>query len=221
MERKGLADTVLSSVEERYEWQSFLGLLWVLDVSAVDPVLYQGCMTAAWQLREKSIISRRALMNACGLGFQNSSLELDLLLAALVRDEVLEPIPSAPFCFRVRAKNWTDPESAYAGDGRSALVGAVRQEQSQRFRILGELGQVLSTRALSEKRRREIRMEIARVREIYDATWLELANAIGGDRATVIRRWIEGSTEPLIQQLELPLGNDGISDREGEERCNK
>lgn len=216
-----MADAVLPSVEERYEWQSFLGLLWVLDVSAVDPMLYQRCLRAAWQLREKSIISRRALINACGLGFHDPSLELDLLLAALVRDEVLEPIPSAPFCFRVGAKNWTDPESAYAGDGRSALVGAVRQEQSQRFRILGELGQVLSTRALSGKRQREIRTEIARVRDIYEATWLELANAIGGGRASAIRCRIERSVEPVIQQLELPLGNDRSSDRKGEERCNK
>ena len=154
MEKKNLADAVLPSVEERYEWQSFLGLLPVLDLSAVDPVRYQRCMRAVWELREKVTITRSALMVACGLAFHDSSLESDLLLAALVRDEVLEPVPSAPFCFRVRA-------------------------------------------------------------------WLEFANTIDGNDANTTRSSIERSAEPVIQQLELPMDNDRISFRQGEERCNK
>ena len=78
MEKKNLADAVLPSVEERYEWQSFLGLLPVLDLSAVDPVRYQRCMRAVWELREKVTITRSALMDACGLAFHDSSLESDL-----------------------------------------------------------------------------------------------------------------------------------------------
>ncbi len=221
MGNKHLSNGLVPSIEERHEWQSFLGLLPALDVSAVDPVLHQRCLAAAWQLRRRSRISRSALLRASGLEFQSSTLEFDLLLALLVRDEVLEPIVSSPFCFRVCASNWTDPESAYAADERPGLIGAVQQEQSERLRILDELAHCLRRPALREERARAIRAEIARLHEIYEATWLELANAVGGHCAEAIRNSIEHSMEPVRQQLELPLGEQKNSDLEGEGRCNK
>ena len=39
--------------------------------------------------------------------------------------------------------------------------------------------------------------------------------------AETIRGEIERSVEPVTQQLELPLGEDRISDVEGEELCSK
>jgi hypothetical protein len=152
---------------------------------------------------------------------QGPTLEFDLLLASLVREEVIEPIVSTPFCFRVRARNWTDPESAYAADECSQLVEAVRQEQSERFRILAELSQRLKNQGLPEKGSLSIRAEIDRLQRIYEASWLELASAVGARAAETIRGEIEGSVEPVTQQLELTLGGNKNSDVEGEERCSK
>jgi len=221
MEKRHLADPALAAVEERYEWLSFLGLLPVLDVSRIDPVLYQRFLTAARKLGGSSNVSRTALLRACGFELEGPSFESDLILAALVRNEILEPIKSESFCFRVRARNWTDTDSAYAADQSSALVDAIRREQSQRLRILDELDQRLRARPLAENRDDAHRMEIATVREIYEATWLELAKAIGDSGAETIRNSIERSMEPVMRQLELPLVNNKNSDREGEERCNK
>jgi hypothetical protein len=186
-----------------------------------DPVLHQRCLAAAWQLRGRSRISRSAWLRASGLEFQGPSLEFDLLLASLVRDEVLEPIVSDPFCFRVCASDWTDPESAYGADEPPALLGAVQQEPSERLRILGELAHCLRRPTLREKRARAIRAEIARLHQMYEATWLELANAVGGRCAEAIRNSIERSMEPVRRQHELPLGEQKNSEIEGEERCNK
>ena len=221
MKKRHLADPALPAVEERYEWLSFLGLLPVLDVSRIDPVLYQRFLTAARKLGGSSNVSRTALLRACGFALEGPSFESELILAALVRNEILEPIPSEAFCFRVRARNWTDPDSAYVADQCSALVDAIRREQIQRLRILDQLDQGLRARQLAENREDAHRMKIARVREIYEATWLELAKAIGGSAAERIRKSIERSMEPAIQQLELPLVSNKNSDREGEERCNK
>jgi len=45
--------------------------------------------------------------------------------------------------------------------------------------------------------------------------------SIGARAAETICGEIERSVEPAIQQLELPLGEDRISDVEGEELCSK
>ncbi len=221
MSKKDLTDAVLPSIEERHEWQSFLGLLPALDLSGVDPVLYQRCLVAVWQFRETARISRNALLQASGLGFHGPALECDLLLAALVGDEVIEPIVSSPFCFRVRDRNWTDPESAYAADESSALIDSVRQEQLERFRIFEELDQRLKNQGLREKRVRATRAEIDRLRQIYESTWAELADAVGSKCAETIRSDIERSIESVTRQLDLPLSERRNSDLEGEDRCNK
>ena len=76
MTEKGLSDSGCRSAELRYEWQSFLGLLPVLDLQAMDPVMYQRCLTAVWRSR-KSAISRTDLQQAAGLAFQASDLEVE------------------------------------------------------------------------------------------------------------------------------------------------
>ena len=106
MTEKGLSDSGRRSAELRYEWQSFLGLLPVLDLRPMDPVLYQRCLTAVWRSR-KSAISRTDLQQAAGLAFQEETLDFDLLVAQLVREEILEPIVSSPFHFQIRRRNWT------------------------------------------------------------------------------------------------------------------
>jgi hypothetical protein len=73
---------------------------------------------------------------------------------------------------------------------------------------------------LRAKRARAIRAEIAGLREIYEAAWLEPANAVVG-RAEAIRNSIEHSMELVRQQLELRLGEQKNSEIEGEERCKK
>ena len=158
MTENGLSDSGCRSAELRHEWQSFLGLLPVLDLRPTDLVLYQRCQTAVWRSR-KSAISRTDLLQAAGLGFQAETVDFDLLLAQLVREEILEPIISSPFHFQIRRRNWTHPESAYAADDRRSLSAIVREEQAARFRMLGLLDARILNPRLPEKRVQQVRKE--------------------------------------------------------------
>ena len=204
MTEKGLSDTGQRSAELRYEWHSFLGLLPVLDLRPMDLVLYQRCLTAVWRSR-KSAISRTDLQRAVGVAFQEETLDFDLLIAQLVREEILEPIISSPFHFQIRRRNWTNPESAYAADDRLSLTAITREEQAGRFRMLGVLTTRISNLRLPEKRVQQIRKERDELEGIYEATWLELENAIGSQAAEAIRKSVEETTEAGAIQLDLPL----------------
>lgn len=75
------------------------------------------------------------------------------------------------------------------------------------------------TSALSERRAQQILKERDALERIYEATWLELANAIGSNVAERIRKTVEQAKEVIALQLELPL--DVNFDLEGEGRCNQ
>ena len=220
MTEKGLSDSGRRSAELRYEWQSFLGLLPLLDLRPMDPVLYQRCLTAVWRSR-KSAISRRDLQRAAGLAFQEETLDFDLLVAQLVREGILEPIVSSPFDFQIRRRNWTNPESAYVADDRLSLSAISREEQTARFRMLGLLDARILNPRLPEKRVQQIRKERDELERTYEATWLELENAIGGKVAEAIRKSLESMREAGAVQLELPLEKKRNFDLEGEARCNQ
>ena len=206
MTEKGLSDIEHRSVDTRYEWQSFLGLLPVLDLQPVDPVLYQRCLGAVWLLRGKRTISRTALRRVAGLDFLPETLESDLLLGQLVREEILEPIISSPFDFQIRRRNWTN---LYAADNRISLSGIAREEQTARFRALRVLGAHIDNLRVPQRRVQQIRRERDDLERIYGATWLELENAIGGDAAERIRKSVEETKEVIELQLELPLDVKG------------
>ena len=186
----------------------------------MDPVLYQRCLTAVWRSR-KSAISRTDLQRAAGLAFQEETLDFDLLVAQLVREGILEPIVSSPFDFQIRRRNWTNPESAYAADDRLSLSAISREEQTARFRMLGLLDARILNPRLPEKRVQQIRKERDELERIYEATWLELENAIGSKAAEGIRKNVEETTEADAAQLELPLEKKRHFDLEGEARCNQ
>jgi hypothetical protein len=195
-------------------------LLPVLDLQPMDPVLYQRCLTAVWRSR-KSAISRTDLQQAAGLAFQEETLDFDLLVARLVREGILEPIVSSPFHFQIRRWNWTNPESAYAADDRLSLSAISREEQTARFRMVGVLSARIGNPRLPEKRVQQIRKERDELERIYEATWLELENAIGSKAAEAIRKNVEDTTEADAVQLELPLEKKRNFDLEGEARCNQ
>jgi hypothetical protein len=220
MTEKGLSDSGRRSTELRYEWQSFLGLLPLLDLRPMDPVLYQRCLTAVWRTR-RSAISRTDLQRSAGLAFQEETLDFDLLVAQLVREGILEPIVSSPFHFQIRRRNWTNPESAYAADDRLSLSAISREEQTARFRMVGVLSARISDLRLSERRVQQIREQRGELQGIYEATWLELENAIGSKAAEGIRKNVEETTEADAVQLELPLEKKRTFDLEGEARCNQ
>ena len=220
MTEKGLSDTGQRSAELRHEWHSFLGLLPVLDLRPMDLVLYQRCLTAVWRSR-KSAISRTDLQRSVGVAFQEETLDFDLLVAQLVREEILEPIISSPFHFQIRRRNWTHPESAYAADDRRSLSAIAREEQAGRSRMLGLLDARILNPRLPEKRVQQIRKERDELERIYEATWLELENAIGSKAAEAIRKSVEETTEAGAVQLELPLEKKRNFDLEGEARCNQ
>jgi hypothetical protein len=220
MTERGLSNSGHRSAELWHEWQSFLGLLPVLDLQPMDPVLYQRCQTAVWRSRN-SAISRTDLQQAAGLGFQAEAVNFDLLLARLVREEILEPIVLSPFRFQIRRRNWTNPESAYAADDRLSLSAISREEQTGRFRMLGVLSARIRNPGLPEKRVQLIRKERDELERIYEATWLELENAISSQAAEAIRKSVEETREAGAVQLELPLGKKTTFDLEGEARCNQ
>ena len=221
MTEKGLSDSGRRSAELRYEWQSFLGLLPVLDLRPMDPVLYQRCLTAVWRSR-KSAISRTDLQQGAGVAFQEETLDFDLLVAQLVREEILEPIVSSPFHFQIRRRNWTNPESAYAADDRLSLSAISREEQIRRASGCSDCWMLVSTTPrLPEKRVQQIRKERDELEQIYEATWLELENAIGSKAAEAIRKSVEETTEAGGVQLDLPLEKKRNFDLEGEARCNQ
>jgi len=220
MTEKGLLDTGQRSDQLRYEWHSFLGLLPVLVLQPTDPVLYQRCLTTVWRSR-KCAISRTDLKQAAGLGFQTETVAFDLLLAQLVREEILEPIVSSPFHFQLQRRNWTNPESAYAADDRRSVSAIVREEQAARFRMLGLLDARILNPRLPEKRVQRVRKERDELGQIYEATWLELENAIGSQSAEAIRKSVEETREAGVFQLELPLEQKRTLDLEGEARCNQ
>jgi hypothetical protein len=161
------------------------------------------------------------LQQAAGLGFQAETLGFDLLIAQLVRDRILEPIVSSPFHFQIRRWNWTNPESVYAADDRLSLIAISREEQTARFRMVGLLSARISNPRLPEKRVQQIRKERDELERIYEATWLELENAIGSKAAEAIRKSVEETTEAGAVQLELPLEKNRNFDLEGEAKCNQ
>jgi hypothetical protein len=161
------------------------------------------------------------LQQAAGLGFQAETLGFDLLIAQLVRDRILEPIVSSPFHFQIRRWNWTNPESVYAADDRLSLIAISREEQTARFRMVGLLSARISNPRLPEKRVQQIRKERDELERIYEATWLELENAIGSKVAEAIRRSLESMREAGAVQLELPLEKKRDFDLEGEARCDQ
>ena len=167
------------------------------------------------------MISRTELQQVAGLHFQEETLDFDLLVAQLVREEILEPIISSPFHFQIRRRNWTNPESAYAADDRLSLTAITREEQTARFQMLGVLNARISNPRLPEKRVQQIHKERDELERIYEATWVELENAIGGKVAEAIRKSVEETTEAGAVQLELPLEKKRHFDLEGEARCNQ
>ena len=221
MTEKGLSDPEHRPAEIWHEWQSFLGLLPVLDLRPVDPVVYQRCLAAVWLSRGKRTISRAGLQRIVGLDFRAETLDSDLLLAQLVREEILEPIVSNPFNFQIRRGDWTNPESAYAADDPLSLSRIAREEQTARFRTLRVLGANIDNLRLPQKRVQQFRKERDDLERIYEATWLELENAIGSDTAERIRKSVEETKEVIELQLDLPLDVKGNLDLEGEARCNQ
>ena len=144
-----------------------------------------------------------------------------MLIAQLVRDRILEPIVSSPFHFQIRRWNWTNPESVYAADDRLSLIAISREQQTARFRMVGLLSARISNPRLPEKRVQQIRKERDELERIYEATWLELENAIDSKAAEAIRKCVEETTEAGAVQLELPLEKKRNFDLEGEAKCNQ
>ena len=102
-----------------------------------------------------------------------------------------------------------------------SLIAISREEQTARFRMLGVLSARISDLRLSERRVQQIREQRGELERIYEATWLELENAIGAQAAEAIRKSVEETREAGAVQLELPLGKKTTFDLEGEARCNQ
>jgi hypothetical protein len=198
MRNRELRDLQSPDTEERREWQSFLGLVPMLDVGAVEPVLYQRCLAVVWRMRARGSISRADLGRHAGL-------DLELVMALLIRERVIDPILSAPFRFQIQIRNSTNPESADAADRTSALTGIAREEQAARFGILQSLTAAISNVHLPDTRAQKVKKQWDELSQIYEATWLELGDAIGSRSAEGVRRGVEHTCRAPAEQMELPL----------------
>ena len=137
-----------------------------------------------------------------GLGFAGDALGVDLLLARLVRERVLAPIESRPFRFRVMERR-CHPDSTYAGDDEQSLTQGACEEQSIRLRTIHDLERRLTDSRCTGKHEDRLRTDLNDLREIYEAAWLELENAIGTERARECRCQIESQTFGASEQLVL------------------
>jgi len=98
--------------QERHEWQSFLALHALLDVSAVDAALYRRCLGALWLLRRQDVVTRADLVRATGLEFHKSP---DLLIAQLIREQVLARFPRGHSPFESERKAGRTPSRTMPG----------------------------------------------------------------------------------------------------------
>ena len=171
----------------------------MLDVGAVDPVLYQHCLAVVWRMRARGSISRADFGRHAGF-------DLELVMALLIRERVIDPILSAPFRFQIQIRNSTNPESAYAADRTAALTGITREEQTARLGILQSLTAAISNGHLPERRAQKVKKERDELARIYEATWLELEDAIGSRAAEAVRRGVERTCGAGAEQMELSLG---------------
>ena len=134
-----------------------------------------------------------------------------------------------PGLYRIdeRPLDLQDAIRAVAGPDRGAIatfVGTTRNHhdgRSVRFRMLGLLDARILNPRLPEKRVQQIRRERDELERIYEATWLELENAIGSQAAEAIRKSVEETTEAGAVQLDLPLEKKRNFDLEREARCNQ
>lgn len=176
------------------------------------------CISVAW--RRCGSRAKANLVIGERPGIAGSTLDFDLLLASLVRDEVLAPIVSTPFCFRVRARKRPirsqhmlpmNPHSWLAPRGRNNQSGSGFSQKDQRLKNEG----------FSEKRARSIWAEINRLWQTYEASWVELQMRSAASWPRRFGGNAERSVERVTQQLELALGEHRSFDVEGEERCKK
>ena len=198
MRNRELRNRKSPDAEERREWQSFLGLMPMLDVGAVDPVLYQHCLAVIWRMRARGSISRT------DLGW-HAGFDLELMMALLIRERVIDPILSDPFRFQIQIRNSTNPESAYAADRTAGVTGITRQEQNARFGILQSLTTAISNGHLPDTRAQKVKKHWDELSQIYEATWLELGDAIGSRAADEVRRGVEHTCRAPAEQMELSL----------------
>ncbi len=195
-------DVALPSAEERHEWASFLALLPMFDLREIDSGQYQRCLRALSRWSNSGRISRDDLKVRAGLGFAGDALGVDVLLARLVRERVLTPIESRPFRFRVVERR-CHPDSTYAGDDEQSLTQGACEEQSIRLRTIHDLERRFADPRCTRKHEDRLRKDLIDLREIYEAAWLELENAIGTERACECRRQIESQTFGGSEQLAL------------------
>lgn len=200
----------LPSAEERHEWASFLALLPMFDLRDVDSEQYQRCLCALSRCSKSGRISREELKARAGLSFTGDALGIDLLLAKLVRERVLDPIESRPFRFRVLERR-CHPDSAYADDDQQSLTQGACEEQSIRLRTIYDLERRLADPASTRKHEDRLRKHLDDLREVYQAAWLELENAIGTERASKCRCQIESQTFDGSEQLVLLFPQNKIS----------
>jgi hypothetical protein len=102
MLRKDLARYEPELIDQRREWESFLGLIGVLALEAADRRIYDRCRDAIRQLWPKTEMSGDELARAAGLDFYSRTLQFDVVLARLANEAVIAPIRTEPFRFQMQ-----------------------------------------------------------------------------------------------------------------------
>jgi hypothetical protein len=102
MLRKDLARYEPELIDQRREWESFLGLISVLALEVAEPPIYDRCRGAIRRLGPETEICRDDLARAAGLDFFSRTLQFDVALARLVNEAVIAPIRTEPFRFQLQ-----------------------------------------------------------------------------------------------------------------------
>lgn len=95
------------------------------------------------------------------------------------------------------------PDPTYADDDERSLTQAACEEQSIRLRTIHDLERRLADPKCTGKHEDRLRTDLNDLREIYEAAWLELENAIRTERSCECRREVESQTFGGSEQLVL------------------
>jgi Rad52/22 family double-strand break repair protein len=98
--------------ETRHEWEAFLALSEMMDLSALDTNVYSRLEKACERLADQSLITRDALILESGLSFFDECAAPDLALMSLVRRGILKPISAQPFHFIIDPLSEVTPAPA-------------------------------------------------------------------------------------------------------------
>lgn len=99
-------------VDKCQEWEAFLALTRVMDLSALETSAYNRLHSACCRLAGKASVTREELILESGLSFFGECAEPDLALMCLIRQDIVKPLHQQPFHFSINGQPGAEPVSS-------------------------------------------------------------------------------------------------------------